>query len=156
MRLNLEDLGLRGGHRYVATYPLEVSPLTIGGALHVVIVPEGVTVAVERIAGGYLVDLEADVTVCGPCSRCLAEVCTCVRAEQQEFVTTAAQGWRESDSESSPFVDGVVVDLVGLSREAIVLATPDRMICSEECKGLCPVCGTDLNQGECSCGTLEV
>jgi len=156
MRINLQDLGLRGGQRHVSTYPLELAPLTIGGARYDILAPRGVTLSVERIAGGFLVDLNLCATVCGPCSRCLDEACVDVVAEQREFVPTAAEGWPESESESSPFIDGVVLDLVGLSREAAVLATPDRMLCSEQCKGLCPVCGADLNRGECSCAALEV
>ena len=156
MRLNLDDLGLRGGQRRVSTYMIEVLPLTIGGVGFDVVVPDGVGVTVERIAGGYLVDVELMATVCGPCSRCLEEVCVRLHAEQQEFVPTGAEGWPESEAEASPFIEGTMVDLAGLGREAVVLAMPDRVLCSQECKGLCPNCGADLNKGDCSCQTLEV
>lgn len=47
--------------------------------------------------------------------------------------------------------EGEEVDLEPLLREQIVLAVPFAPLCGEDCKGLCPVCGTDLNTGSCTC-----
>ncbi len=154
MRLNLDDLGLRGGQRHVCAYSVDIAPVALGGAKYEVVVRDGVSVSVERIAGGYLVNLELAAKVFGPCSRCLRETAIEVLAQEEEFVPTAAGGWVESDT--SPFVQEMMVDVSGLSREALVLAIPDRLMCSSECKGLCPQCGADLNEGRCSCGPLEM
>ncbi len=43
------------------------------------------------------------------------------------------------------------VDLTESVREHIILSLPMKRLCSEECKGLCPVCGQDLNVSECGC-----
>jgi uncharacterized protein len=48
------------------------------------------------------------------------------------------------------YEDGAV-DVDELVREQILLALPTRRLCREECKGLCPTCGADLNAAECSC-----
>jgi uncharacterized protein len=154
MRLNLDDLGLRGGQRHVCTYTIEIAPVTLGGAKYEVVVPDGVTVSVDRIAGGFMVHLEMSAKAFGPCGRCLRETGIEVVAEEEEFVPTTAGGWAESDS--SPFVTDMLVDVSGLSREALVLAMPERVLCSEKCKGLCVQCGTDLNLGECGCEALEI
>jgi uncharacterized protein len=154
MRLNLDDLSLRGGERHVCTYTMDIAPLLFGGVEYQVVVSNGVTVSVERVAGGHLIRLDFAAKVFGPCSRCLKESGLEVLAEEQEFIPTAAAGWAESDS--SPFVEGMMVDLSGLSREALVLAMPDRALCSAECKGLCPECGADLNEVECGCQPLEI
>jgi uncharacterized protein len=47
--------------------------------------------------------------------------------------------------------EGDAVDLDELVREQILLGLPSRRLCREECKGLCPKCGADLNAGDCSC-----
>ena len=47
--------------------------------------------------------------------------------------------------------EGEVVDLEPLFREQFVLAVPYAPLCKEDCKGLCPQCGTDLNTGTCAC-----
>ena len=154
MRLSLDDLGLRGGQRRVCTYPIDMAPVVMGGERYEVVLAEGVTVSVERIAGGYLIGVELAAKVFGPCVRCLEETGLDVHAEEQEFVPTAAGGWAESDA--SPFVEGLVVDISGLCREALVLAMPERVLCVADCKGLCPLCGAELNRGECGCAPLEL
>lgn len=47
-------------------------------------------------------------------------------------------------------VDGVF-DLLPMLREQILVALPHRALCGENCKGLCPSCGADLNAGNCDC-----
>lgn len=46
-----------------------------------------------------------------------------------------------------------VVDFWDILRQQLYLSLPDKLICSPECKGLCPKCGLDLNTGDCSCVT---
>jgi uncharacterized protein len=47
--------------------------------------------------------------------------------------------------------DGDAVDLDDLVREQLLLAVPTRLVCREDCRGLCVNCGADLNEGECGC-----
>jgi uncharacterized protein len=151
--LSLNDLSLRTGDRLEQTYSLDVGPVKLGGVSYRVLLPQGMTVVVDRVAGGFLVTLYADANVYGPCTRCLNEVTLKVRAEQQEFAPSAKDGWEESDL--SAFINDMVVDVAGIAREALVLALPAKVVCSDSCKGLCPQCGQDLNLGECSCTPVE-
>ena len=57
----------------------------------------------------------------------------------------------EPDDGEYSVYDGDEVDLGPLIREEILLALPTRPLCREDCRGLCPRCGTNLNQGECRC-----
>ncbi len=152
--LNLNDLALRTGERYERSYPLEIAPIIFGGAPYQVLLPRGMTLVVERIAGGFLVTLSADAKVYGSCARCLNEVTLELQAEQQEFVPTAKDGWQESDL--SDFIEGMVVDIAGIAREAVILALPSQIVCSSSCPGLCPLCGHDLNKGPCECASSRV
>ena len=52
--------------------------------------------------------------------------------------------------------EGEEVDLEPLLREQIILAVPFAPLCSEDCKGLCPVCGIDLNTGDCTCDRTPI
>jgi uncharacterized protein len=88
------------------------------------------------------------------CSRCLLEYDMDLSSDL-DFVIDLAGTTEKIDSEedgyfvadpSSAFF--VIDDLV---REAIILALPLKPLCSEACKGLCPVCGTDLNKSLCHC-----
>jgi uncharacterized protein len=49
------------------------------------------------------------------------------------------------------FYKGETIDLPEILRELILLETPVRRLCSEDCKGLCPRCGQDLNTASCDC-----
>ena len=50
--------------------------------------------------------------------------------------------------------DGLL-DIGEYVRTAVILELPSRFLCREECKGLCPKCGADLNAATCSCGDKE-
>ncbi len=61
----------------------------------------------------------------------------------------------EDDLDLFPY-EGEEIDLAPLLREQLVLAVPFAPLCSEGCKGLCPVCGTDLNVTSCSCDRTSI
>ncbi len=153
IHLHLDDLGLHTGESWERTYPLEMPPLLFGGACYDVLIPDGTTVVVERVAGGFLVRVWLTASVYGRCDRCLREVSLRVEAEQEEFAPTAKDGWEES--EFSEFIEDMVVDVNGLAREALVLALPAQIVCAAECRGLCSRCGRDLNLGVCACGPVD-
>ena len=82
------------------------------------------------------------------------QVALAVEAEQEEFVPQDPSEWEAEDL--SPFVDDLVVDVSGIAREALVLALPLKVLCRDECPGLCPRCGLDLNEGRCDCATEPI
>ncbi len=153
MILDLHGLALRPGDRFESSYPLQMTPLVLGGASYEVLVPGNVTVVVERIVGGYLADVTFRARVYGPCARCLEEATLEVEVRQQEFAPTVKDGWEESDL--STFVEDLAVDVDGIGREALVLALPGQVLCSDSCRGLCAQCGRDLNRSACECGAIE-
>lgn len=153
LHLRLDDLPLRTGERWERTYPLELAPVILGGERYEVLIRDGVTLVVERIAGGFLVRISLAASIYGPCERCLREVPLQVNAEEEEFVPTARDGWEETDL--SEFIEDMVVDIKGLAREALVLALPPQIVCAAKCPGLCPRCGRDLNTGPCDCEPQE-
>jgi uncharacterized protein len=154
MVLSLADLSLRGGDRYERIYMLEFEPVLLGGEEFRVLLPDGVHVTVDRVTGGYLVNVDLDAKIYGPCARCLGEAVVTVHAEQQEFAPTAKDGWEET--ETSEFIKDLMVDVDGLAREALVLALPAQVVCDEDCKGLCAFCGKDLNKGPCACAEERI
>ncbi len=154
MLVSFADLALRGGERYQRTFPLELDPIVLGGVDYRALVPRGVTITVDRVTGGYLAGVALDAKMYGPCARCLAEAVLQVHAEQQEFAPTAKDGWQET--EASEFIRELVLDVEGLAREALVLALPTQVVCSETCRGLCSHCGADLNGATCGCSDEEI
>jgi uncharacterized protein len=88
------------------------------------------------------------------CRRCLREVVVPVR---EEFALLFRRGVSEFDAEDSeiyPLPEKArELDLGPALREQLLLAVPQFVSCSEDCKGLCPHCGTNLNDATCNCVT---
>ena len=105
---------------------------------------------------GNEVELSGELTASieAPCGRCLKPVRLPIHAEFAERFVPAVS-WRaeeqhEEDLNLAVF-DGEAIDLDDVVREEILLALPGHILCSEDCKGLCSVCGIDRNVGSCQC-----
>lgn len=94
--------------------------------------------------------IEGDVTL--ECSRCLTEAQAHVRDEAH--LIFAESGDDETDDPDVYRIDPQdrELDLRPALREEWLLAAPSFALCRDDCKGLCPRCGTDLNTGSCDCG----
>jgi uncharacterized protein len=62
----------------------------------------------------------------------------------------------ESEDLNVSILDGPGIDLDQLVREQVLLAKPAQILCSEDCRGLCPVCGADRNTSFCECEAQQV
>ena len=81
------------------------------------------------------------------CARCREKVVRPIVAEMDaEFARVP-----DSENPDQYAFEGTTVDLSQAIRDALILALPFRFLCKEECKGLCPKCGANLNAGSCSC-----
>ena len=150
LHVDLREFPLKPGDRSERAYDIQVAPLFLGGQRYEVLLGEdGVVLGVERVAGGFLVTVTLTAMLYGPCVRCLREVRVQASASEQEYAPTRGEEYEET--ESSPFIQDMVVDVAGLAREALILGLPAQLLCREDCPGLCPSCGQDLRQAACSC-----
>jgi uncharacterized protein len=92
-----------------------------------------------------------------PCSRCLepythpVDAVFDLRYQPQTANTGADEREIAEDDLSTAFYENEQIDLGHMMREQLLLSLPMKPLCSEECKGLCPVCGTNLNRSACDC-----
>lgn len=94
--------------------------------------------------------------VIGHCARCIEEYSfdldtdfAFVLVPRPDAISGAAE--LTEDEVDIGYYDADLVDLTPVVREQIILALPTRPLCSEQCKGLCPQCGGNLNTNPCSC-----
>ncbi|TDO87838.1 uncharacterized protein DFR79_11353 [Halanaerobium saccharolyticum] len=73
------------------------------------------------------------------CSRCLQKYSSPIELDISEDVSKS-----EMEDEEELYLDEIIVD-------NIILSLPMKPLCSDDCKGICPECGQDLNEGECDC-----
>lgn len=93
-------------------------------------------------------------TVRSNCRRCLTEVSFPVEAPLDVLFS------EDPEAEENPDVYPLAptaarIDLAEAVREELALAVPTFPLCRDECAGLCPTCGADLNAGPCACGSTE-
>jgi uncharacterized protein len=108
-------------------------------------VPGGVveaTLTAARVGDNLTLTLDLDTGVTGPCQRCLADADLPVVARGIEYVRHGESG---GDDEDDGYVAAHQVDLERWVRDLIADALPPKLLCREDCRGLCPVCGADLN-----------
>ena len=91
---------------------------------------------------------ETEVTLGIPCSRCLEEVSYPVSMQ-----VTKELDFSDLDEEDSSYIEDKYLDLDILIFDEVVPKLPSRVLCKEDCKGICNRCGANLNKGFCDCDT---
>jgi len=104
-----------------------------------------------RFRGNYSVEMTAQ------CDRCLGSARFPLSAAFDLFYRPASEIAREEEIEIDEgeaeigFYEGRGIELEDILQEQVVLALPMQRVCSEACKGICPVCGKNRNEAACDC-----
>jgi uncharacterized protein len=145
--LDTRELGRRPGSERTVTLTAP-APADLG--IEVLRVPEGSPVELdlrlEAVVEGVLVTGSAHAELAGECVRCLTEISDEMDADFTELFVYddgEAQGEDTEDGETSR-LQGDLVDLEPLLRDAVVLNLPFQPLCSDDCPGLCAECGARL------------
>jgi uncharacterized protein len=139
---DLGRLRLTSGEGRRLVLEVSLDPLQFGGETYVVTPAAAeATLDLSRTThNGYALRLRFEAALEGPCMRCLdpAHPRICVDAREVD---------QPGDVEElrSPYVDDEALDLHAWARDALMLALPAQLLCRDDCAGLCPVCGADLN-----------
>jgi uncharacterized protein len=147
--LDTRELGRRPGSQRLKSFTAP-APADLG--IEVLRVPEGSPVAfelrLEAVMEGVLVTGQAQARLEGECARCLAEIRDDVVADFQElFVyeeSDTATDSPDGEDDDASRLEGDLLDLEPLLRDAVVLMLPFRPLCREDCPGLCTECGARL------------
>ena len=93
---------------------------------------------------------EVELTI--PCDRCLTEVklpvAVCIEREAELSDGALVP---DPDEETDTFLQGEQLDVDRLIDDEILVNWPTKVLCREDCKGICPKCGQNLNQRDCGC-----
>ena len=137
----LGRLGLTSGEGRRFDLYVGFDPFDYGGSQYAVL-PELVPVRldVSRTTGsGWALRLRFTATLEGPCMRCLEPASPAFDVDAYEVHQPGG-----GEELSSPYLDEEL-DLQAWARDALALALPAQLTCREECAGLCPQCGANLN-----------
>jgi uncharacterized protein len=147
---DLSALGLTPGEGRRLDLNVGVDAFDFGGQEYRVaeaLVPVRLEIS-KMTSGGHALRLAFTAELAGPCQRCLEPASPGIEVDAREVDQPGGPpaSRAEPDDLSSPYVDGSELDLHAWARDALALAMPSQIVCRDECAGLCPVCGTNLNE----------
>lgn len=148
--IGIHDVMRRPGT--MRTLELEV-PAPADLAIEVIGVPEGASMELDlrldSVVEGILVSGRVTAPLVGECSRCLRAVTDTADVTFTELFAYPGALEIDPDDEDADEVyevSGEDLDVEQAVRDAVVLALPFQPYCRPDCRGLCPECGTDLNE----------
>ncbi len=148
----------------VSEIPDEGLDLDISETLEVadaqIVGPAKAQLAIRRTAGEVLITGSVNVSLDLECSRCLKQFRGEMRLPVDAVYHPAAEMGEErhelrDDEMDTDFYRDDEIDVNELLVEQVMLNLDMKPLCSERCRGLCPVCGRDLNTETCDCRTDE-
>ena len=151
MQLDVKKIIHAPGERMTFQFALDLSDVEFGGR-YPVAHPVVVTGEARNIAGMLTLDFDASSVLDAVCDRCMKEFPLSKTAHGSFLLAEEVQ---DEENDEIILLENGAFDLGELARTVFLLSIDTKTLCSEDCKGLCPRCGADLNQGSCGCSTKE-
>jgi uncharacterized protein len=155
MRLDLSKIRTPHEHYAKVYEPAAFTP----DAEYIVVAPVSLEFDIHKDKDRFRLEGRVRTTLELPCSRCLEPFRWTVdepfELTYEPRPSSAAESEREIANEdfSAAVYENEEIDLEQLVRERFEMSMPMKPLCRDDCKGLCPVCGTNLNRGRCDCKT---
>lgn len=133
----------------------EITEISVGGEKFPALASSPVSFVFTNTGKGRArIEGKADFVFQAGCDRCLKPV------EERREVSFTREVWapdmaaEPSVYEEQPFMEGFQMNVEDLLISEIVTSWSMKILCKPDCKGICPICGRDLNTGTCSCDTF--
>lgn len=97
-----------------------------------------------------------EIEVLIPCDRCLTEVPTKIHFDIDRALSITEDTATDEEMEITDYLIGFELDVDKLVYAEILVNWPMRVLCKDDCQGICKVCGTNLNSGSCDCQRTEL
>ena len=155
MLVNVTDVFTSEGKVISREIPFERTAIVYEGSEFPVREHGAVSLKLSNTAQGkVLVEAVLQLTVAIPCDRCLKEVEYPLDLNISREVTAPDRAGADELEEQDAFMEGYSLNINSLIDNEITTSWPMKVLCRPDCKGLCPVCGKDLNTGACGCDTF--
>ena len=153
MQIHLSDISSSEGKSQHYSVAFEMDTITFQQGTFPVLAKEPVELTITN-TGDRVLELEGSglVTVGIPCDRCLEDVEVKVTLDFKHKIDTESDAYDQSeDLDENNYIDGYSLDVEQLVCNELLVGWPTKILCSEDCKGICNVCGQNLNKGTCNC-----
>lgn len=109
---------------------------------------EAIEVGKIRLTGNFSVVLEI------PCDRCLTPCNETVECEFDQELFSEEELSKLDEAEEVSFLHNTEFDVYDFVNLNVLMNMPSKVLCQDDCKGLCPVCGSNLNETDCGCDSF--
>ena len=155
MLVNLSDVLTSAGKVENTTVPLEMNDFTskLGSFLITEKTPAAFTftnIGVDKAK----VEGSVKITFATECDRCLTEVPTVLELTFDRVVTSPGVTAEDEADEKPDYMEGYQLNVETFVQHEILENWPMKILCKEDCKGVCPKCGQNLNERDCGCDTF--
>ena len=147
MRISVKPILNAPGKRLPFSFTMDLSDVEFSGR-YPVQEPVLVEGTITNTADVLELKLTARTTLSSVCDRCAKEF---RNPKEIPFSCLLAEELQDEENDEIVLLEQDEVDAGDLARTAFILGMDTKTLCSEDCKGLCPRCGADLNLGPCSC-----
>ncbi len=155
MFIHLSDVFTSEGKRLDVNAELETTSFDNGRERFEIICKSPVSIVITHLeAGKILVKAELQLTLQAACDRCLTEVPVQLKLHTERIVLSPELAADAEEADDQGFVDGYELDVEAFVHDMIIGNWPAKILCKEDCKGICPVCGQDRNVRDCGCDSF--
>jgi len=158
MLINLSELFTCEGKRKVYRAEFGLPEVVFGRDTYEIVSADPFELEIASLGGKkFSMTGSLPVTVKASCARCLEPVTfVCDLTFDREFCLDAKAGEQGEGLDEEPYLDGYNLDVDQLVCNELILSLPMRVLCREDCKGICNRCGTNLNLRTCTCDTRSL
>ena len=155
MLLNLSDVLTSAGKVENTTIPLKMTEFTSRLGTFLITEKSPVEFTFTNVGVNKAkVEGTVKLTFATECDRCLVELPTVLNLQFDRVVTSPDVTTDEEEDEYPEYMEGYQLNVETFVYNEILINWPVKILCKEDCKGVCPKCGQNLNTKECGCDTF--
>ena len=155
MKVSIEKINRKDTDKIDLNFCEKIDTISYCDEIYKLVSPVNLKGKVSKTNKGLYLDIDVNFTIVDNCSRCLKEVEIPLEYSIQGFLVKEEDYDEDEFEEFDPFIfDGEEIDLIDIIEQTLDFNVPHKVLCSENCKGLCQVCGANLNEEECSCSEI--
>ena len=151
MRFSAQSLRAEKGATMLLNISEELAPIDLGRSRLKFVGPVEFVGQATNTGRRIVVRGTAKGRATAMCDRCLEEFAMDLETPIDQSYYRADEAPADPDGDERIYGDDDVIDISPDIEHAFVLTLPIRIVCRDDCRGLCPRCGLDLNKGECAC-----
>lgn len=155
MLVNLSDVLTSEGKQTSMEVPLEMTSFERGRESFEILEKSPVAFTFTNIEPEKArVEGNVKLTFRTSCDRCLTEVPTILNLTFERIAVSPEAAAEEEDADDLSFMEGYQLNVETFVYNEIIGNWPAKILCKEDCRGLCPVCGQNRNERDCGCDTF--